>query len=73
MPCAPCQAGSIVTILCDSGDRYAHSYYNPAWYGAQGMDVVGADAALQQAVAGAGLPAVAVAVALGHGSARPAG
>ncbi|MBB5191108.1 cysteine synthase A [Silvimonas terrae] len=22
------EAGSIVTLLCDSGDRYAHSYYN---------------------------------------------
>ncbi|WP_028118116.1 PLP-dependent cysteine synthase family protein [Ferrimonas senticii] len=23
--------GSLVTLLCDSGDRYLDSYYNPAW------------------------------------------
>src|SRR5690606_35451299 len=26
------EAGSIVTILCDGGERYDHSYYNPGWY-----------------------------------------
>lgn len=25
------QCGSIVTLLCDSGERYLDSYYNPAW------------------------------------------
>ncbi|MDH5833961.1 PLP-dependent cysteine synthase family protein [Luteimonas kalidii] len=35
--------GSIVTILCDGGERYAHSYYDPAWYRAQGIDVDAAD------------------------------
>ena len=29
--------GSIVSILCDSGERYAHSYYNPAWLRQQGL------------------------------------
>lgn len=33
------RSGSIVTILCDSGERYAHSYYNPEWYPKQGIDV----------------------------------
>ncbi|HRO26845.1 MAG TPA: PLP-dependent cysteine synthase family protein, partial [Luteimonas sp.] len=33
------EAGSIVTILCDGGERYAHSYYAPEWYAANGMDV----------------------------------
>lgn len=41
------QSGSIVTILCDSGERYAHSYYNPEWYRAQGFDAAAADDALQ--------------------------
>jgi cysteine synthase A len=50
------RSGSIVTILCDSGERYAHSYYNPAWYPKQGIDVDGADALLAAAVAGQGLP-----------------
>ena len=46
------QNGSIVTILCDAGERYAHSYYNPAWYVANGIDTDGADAAIAAAVAG---------------------
>jgi len=50
--------GSIVTILCDSGERYAHSYYDPAWYAPRGIDVEGADAAVAAAVAGQGLPAL---------------
>ena len=25
------QEGSIVTLLCDSGDRYLETYYNPDW------------------------------------------
>lgn len=44
--------GSIVTILCDSGDRYSHSYYNPQWYAKCGVDIAAADAALQAALAG---------------------
>ncbi|QNM97911.1 PLP-dependent cysteine synthase family protein [Chitinimonas koreensis] len=46
------QSGSIVTILCDSGERYAHSYYNPAWYAERGIEVEAADAAIARAVAG---------------------
>jgi cysteine synthase A len=25
------QSGSLVTLICDSGDRYLESYYNPSW------------------------------------------
>jgi len=50
------RGGSIVTILCDSGERYAHSYYNPDWYPRQGIDVDQADAVIARAVAGQGLP-----------------
>lgn len=25
------RTGSIVTLLCDSGERYTESYYNPQW------------------------------------------
>lgn len=32
------QAGSIVTILCDSGLRYAQTYYDDAWLEAQKLD-----------------------------------
>ncbi|MGY1409908.1 PLP-dependent cysteine synthase family protein [Luteimonas sp. A611] len=37
------ETGSIVTILCDGGERYAHSYYNPDWYAAEGIEVEAAD------------------------------
>lgn len=50
------QHGSIVSILCDSGERYAHSYYNPEWYRAEGIDVADSDAAVARAVAGGELP-----------------
>jgi cysteine synthase len=33
------QSGSIVTLLCDSGERYAHSYYNDAWLAERGIDI----------------------------------
>ena len=23
--------GSIVTLICDAGERYLHTYYNQAW------------------------------------------
>jgi cysteine synthase A len=57
------QRGPIVTILCDGGERYAHSYYNLDWYVAQGIDVAGADAVIAAAAAGAGLPALEAALA----------
>ena len=55
------QAGSIVSILCDSGDRYAHSYYSPEWYAAQGLDIATADAVIADAVLGEPLPLLAAA------------
>lgn len=30
--------GSIVTLMCDAGDRYAGNYYNPEWLEAHGLD-----------------------------------
>jgi len=55
------QSGSIVTILCDHGERYAHSYYNPEWYREQGIDIAAADAVIARAVSGEGLPSMPVA------------
>jgi cysteine synthase A len=49
------RAGSIVSILCDSGERYAHSYYDPEWYPRHGIEVAAADAAIAAAVAGGAL------------------
>lgn len=33
------QTGSVVTLLCDGGERYAHTYYNDEWVAEQGLDV----------------------------------
>ncbi|WP_285662050.1 PLP-dependent cysteine synthase family protein [Actinorhabdospora filicis] len=33
------RAGSVVTLLCDSGERYGHSYFDDGWVAAQGMDL----------------------------------
>ncbi|GAA3020192.1 PLP-dependent cysteine synthase family protein [Actinokineospora globicatena] len=31
-------SGSVVTLLCDGGERYAHTYYDDGWLAAQGID-----------------------------------
>lgn len=36
--------GSIVSILCDSGERYASTYYNPDWLAEQGLDTAAEEA-----------------------------
>ena len=33
------QHGSLVTLACDPGERYADTYYNPAWLAEQGYDI----------------------------------
>jgi cysteine synthase A len=33
------EAGSIVTLLCDGGERYAHTYYSDDWLSQQGIDL----------------------------------
>lgn len=33
------QGGSLVTLICDSGDRYADSYYNPDWLARENIDI----------------------------------
>ncbi len=40
------QAGSIVTVLCDSGERYLPTYYDDAWLAARNIDVQPAAAAI---------------------------
>lgn len=43
--------GSVVTLLCDGGDRYAHTYYDDAWLAAQGIDIAPYDRALRDFLA----------------------
>ncbi|MCO5091367.1 PLP-dependent cysteine synthase family protein [Bosea sp. (in: a-proteobacteria)] len=31
--------GSLVTLICDAGDRYASTYYEPGWLAAQKLDI----------------------------------
>lgn len=50
------RAGAIVTILCDAGERYAHSYYDPAWYADSGIDVDDSDKVIAATCAGQPLP-----------------
>jgi len=40
------EAGSLVTLICDSGERYRQSYYAPDWLAARGLDPAPYEAAL---------------------------
>ena len=31
--------GSLVSLICDGGERYGHTYYNDAWIAGQGLDL----------------------------------
>jgi cysteine synthase A len=33
------RTGSVVTLLCDGGERYAHTYYSDEWVAARGLDL----------------------------------
>jgi cysteine synthase A len=41
------RTGSVVTLLCDGGERYAHTYYDDEWVAAQGLDLTPHQQALQ--------------------------
>jgi cysteine synthase A len=40
--------GSVVTLLCDGGERYAHTYYSDEWVAAQGLDLAPHTAVLRR-------------------------
>jgi cysteine synthase A len=44
---ARAERGSVVTLLCDGGERYARTLYDDAWLAAQGMDLAPYAAALE--------------------------
>ncbi len=46
------EAGSLVTLICDSGERYRHSYHDPAWLDAAGLDTAPHEAMLERFLAG---------------------
>ena len=39
--------GSVVTLLCDGGERYAHTYYDDGWVTAHGLDLAAPTAILE--------------------------
>ena len=40
--------GSVVTLLCDGGERYAHTYHSDDWVAAQGLDLAPHTATLRR-------------------------
>jgi cysteine synthase A len=42
------RTGSVVTLLCDGGERYARSYYDDGWVAAQGLDLAPHTATLEE-------------------------
>jgi cysteine synthase A len=42
------RTGSVVTLLCDGGERYAHTYYSDAWLADQGLDLAPHAATLEE-------------------------
>ncbi|MET3919743.1 PLP-dependent cysteine synthase family protein [Arthrobacter sp. UYEF20] len=49
--------GSVVSLMCDGGDRYAGNYYNPDWLQAQGLDPEPYEATLREFFATGAWPA----------------
>jgi cysteine synthase A len=33
------QTGSVVSLICDGGERYRHSYYDAEWLASRGLDL----------------------------------
>ncbi|QCQ92312.1 PLP-dependent cysteine synthase family protein [Rhodococcus sp. SGAir0479] len=44
------RSGSIVTLLCDGGERYSGTYYDDAWVASEGIDLAGPTAVLDEFV-----------------------
>ncbi len=50
------ESGSVVTLLCDSGDRYTSTYFSDDWVAAQGIDLAPYTTALARYEATGSLP-----------------
>ncbi len=42
------EVGSVVTLLCDGGERYAHTYYDDGWLEQQGIEIAAYTATLEK-------------------------
>lgn len=54
------ETGSVVTLLCDGGERYSHTYYDDAWLESKGLDIAPYTAALAEFDRTGVLPPVSV-------------
>ncbi|RZS44527.1 cysteine synthase A [Herbihabitans rhizosphaerae] len=45
------RSGSVVTLLCDGGERYGHTYFDDDWVAAQGLDLTPHEAVLEEFLA----------------------
>jgi cysteine synthase len=52
------ESGSVVTLLCDGGERYLHTYFDDDWLQSKGLDIAPYAAALAEFDATGVLPAV---------------
>jgi cysteine synthase A len=43
--------GSVVTLICDGGDRYQHTYYSDEWIAGSGLDVQAAEGSVRRFMA----------------------
>ena len=51
------EPGSIVTLICDQGERYADTYYDDAWVRSQGLDLAPHTATLERCLSTGEWPA----------------
>lgn len=56
------ERGSIVSLLCDRGERYAQTLFDPSWLAARGIDLAPWSAALRESLTSGCLPMAAGAV-----------
>ena len=50
------ERGSVVTLICDGGDRYAGTYYSDEWVGEQGLELAPYGQAVEAFLEGGALP-----------------
>jgi cysteine synthase len=50
------ERGSVVTLICDGGERYAGTYYDDAWVAGQGLELAPHTAALETFLEGGAFP-----------------
>ncbi|MFO1329475.1 MAG: PLP-dependent cysteine synthase family protein [Rubrivivax sp.] len=53
------RSGSVVTLLCDGGERYRHSCYDEAWQRSQGLESAAEQRAIEQWIDSGRAPAAA--------------